>query len=264
MSTGTTIASAVAAECWKQVRDKRTRGFLVLWIALCVLLSNSVSGRLILASLGQILLLVWVGLAVGQEYEWGTLATVLVGGATTRVRLFLAKASLVFLGCAVQVIVLSASDLLSKHLAQGAGRTVAPVSCDAQCLLGTLVSVASYGALGYFLSVVARSTYSALQLGALTFLGEWLLVGILPLLRAGLSLVRPEWGDAVVRMVTFVQDLCIRTNANLLVGFTDPNLLPARTAGGWEASAAFLAVVTALALAAGLSIATRQELTVEP
>jgi hypothetical protein len=264
MSRGSPITSAVAAECWKQAKDKRTRGFLLLWIALCALFSTAVSGRLILVSLGQILLLVWVGLAVGQEYDWGTHATVLVGGATTRVRLFLAKASLVFLGCTIQVIVFSASDLLSKHLAQGAGRTPAPVSCDARCLLGTLVSVASYGALGYLLSVLARSTYSALQLGALTFLGEWLLVGVLPLLRTGLSIIRPDWANAVVRMVTFVQDLCIRTNANLLVGFTDANLLPARTAGGWEASATFLAGVTALALAAGLSMATRQELTVEP
>ncbi len=253
------MVSVLVAEWHKWLRHRFTWGCLLTWMAIVLLLGTTGSELVMLTSIGQLLLLVWISIVVGQEFHWGTLQSLLVNGGITRMQLGIAKLSLTVVSSGLATLALILTAVFVTALGVRGGGLYWP-AWHAYTPLGIFVSFLAYAALAFGLVMFSQSSNNALLLGILGYAMEWLMVGVLPVLRVFSVLVGSDADGFLAQIAKLFKLFSIRTNANLGVDSLNVNLVASSLPQDWPRAALILVVCAGIALGTSLVLFTRRDL----
>lgn len=253
------MVSALVAEWLKWLRHRFTQGCLLTWIAIVLLLGTTGSELVMLTSIGQLFLLVWISIVVGKEFHWGTLQSFLVNGGITRIQLGIAKLSLAVVGSGLATLVLILTAVLVTAIGVCSGGLYWP-AWHAYTPIGIFFSFLAYATLAFGLAVFGQSSNNALLLGILGYAMEWLVVGVLPVLQTLSALTSSDDGGFLTQIEKLFKLLSFRINANMGVGSLNINLVAGCPSEDWPRALIILMAYTGIIFGASFIHLIRRDL----
>lgn len=214
-----------------------------------LLLGATGSGLVVLVSVAQLFLIIWISLVVGSEFVWGTTQSVLVNAGMTRVQFVFSKLSLAVMSSVLITGLLFLLTALATALGVRNGAFYWP-AWHSSIFCGVFLALLTYAALTLALAMFSQSGNNALLLGILAYAMEWLIVGILPVLKAFGALGSDTCGF-FIGIGRFFDLVSVRANANL--GVSNPS-------EDWPRALIVLMIYVGLAFGASFVLFLRRDL----